>query len=314
MLALYRSGRQADALERYREGRRLLVEDLGIEPTPALQELERAILRHDPRLDEPRVAAEPRRGPVVGLGAELGELLAPLCADGRELLLVELAAGGDELAALTARLDDARRSLARDVAVRTACFTSTQPATDLARLAVEQSAELLVVRAPTEPAVFDELAAATACDVALVARADLPFNPSGAVVVPFGGAREEWAAVELGAWLARAHALPLRLLGTRAEGERRDASRTLASAALALQRFANTSAEPVLASPGPDGILAQEGAAIIASLPRGEPDATRLALIERTRVPLLFVRGGVRPGGLAPDRTLTRFSWSLREG
>jgi hypothetical protein len=120
--------------------------------------------------------------------------------------------------------------------------------------------------------------------------------------------------VELGAWIARAHGLPLRLLGTRAEGDRRDASRTLASAALALQRFANTSAEPVLASPGPEGILAQEGAALVASLPPGEPDATRHALIERTRIPLLFVRGGVRPGGLAPDRTLTRFSWSLREG
>src|SRR5712691_5603291 len=48
MLVLYRCGRQAEALERYRDGRRRLVEDLGIEPSPRLQELERAILRHDP--------------------------------------------------------------------------------------------------------------------------------------------------------------------------------------------------------------------------------------------------------------------------
>src|SRR5436190_4701477 len=44
MLALYRSGQQADALRIYREGRTLLVEELGIEPGPALQELEEAIL------------------------------------------------------------------------------------------------------------------------------------------------------------------------------------------------------------------------------------------------------------------------------
>jgi DNA-binding SARP family transcriptional activator len=50
MLALYRSGRQAEALELFRRTRETLVEELGIEPSPALQELERAILRHDPDL------------------------------------------------------------------------------------------------------------------------------------------------------------------------------------------------------------------------------------------------------------------------
>jgi DNA-binding SARP family transcriptional activator/DNA-binding beta-propeller fold protein YncE len=50
MLALYRSGRQADALKRYQQARRHLVDQLGIEPGPALSELERAILAHDPAL------------------------------------------------------------------------------------------------------------------------------------------------------------------------------------------------------------------------------------------------------------------------
>jgi DNA-binding SARP family transcriptional activator len=51
MLTLYRSGRQAEALGVYRETRHLLAGDLGIEPGPALQELEKAILRQDPELD-----------------------------------------------------------------------------------------------------------------------------------------------------------------------------------------------------------------------------------------------------------------------
>ena len=53
MLALYRSGRQADALESYRIARGRLVEDLGLEPGRELQQLERAILSHDPGLDPP---------------------------------------------------------------------------------------------------------------------------------------------------------------------------------------------------------------------------------------------------------------------
>jgi DNA-binding SARP family transcriptional activator len=51
MLALYRSGRQAEALEVYRTTRQVLVEELGIEPGPALQALEQAILRQDASLD-----------------------------------------------------------------------------------------------------------------------------------------------------------------------------------------------------------------------------------------------------------------------
>ena len=50
MLALYRSGRQADALETYRQFRSTLMEELGLEPSSALRELQAAILRHDPVL------------------------------------------------------------------------------------------------------------------------------------------------------------------------------------------------------------------------------------------------------------------------
>lgn len=60
MLALYRAGRQAEALEVYRDARRTLAEELGLEPGPALQQLERAILAHDPALRGPRVPSRRR--------------------------------------------------------------------------------------------------------------------------------------------------------------------------------------------------------------------------------------------------------------
>jgi DNA-binding SARP family transcriptional activator/tetratricopeptide (TPR) repeat protein len=58
MVALYRCGRQAEALATYREGRRVLVEELGIEPGRRLQQLEQAVLRHDPALEPTRSSAE----------------------------------------------------------------------------------------------------------------------------------------------------------------------------------------------------------------------------------------------------------------
>ena len=58
MLALYRSGRQAEALEVYRDARQMLVEDAGIEPGAELQRLHAAILRQDPSLDLPRRAGD----------------------------------------------------------------------------------------------------------------------------------------------------------------------------------------------------------------------------------------------------------------
>jgi len=59
MLALYRCGRQADALAVYRETHRLLRDELGLEPSRALQELERAILRQDEELEPTAAAGEP---------------------------------------------------------------------------------------------------------------------------------------------------------------------------------------------------------------------------------------------------------------
>jgi YVTN family beta-propeller protein len=69
MLSLYRSGRQADALDAYRRARQTLVSELGLEPGPALRELERRVLSHDPALDAEPQAPSPsrRRGVRRGL-------------------------------------------------------------------------------------------------------------------------------------------------------------------------------------------------------------------------------------------------------
>jgi DNA-binding SARP family transcriptional activator len=94
MLALYRCGRQADALAAYRDARRRLVEDLGLEPGRALQQLERAILNQDVSLEVLReeVPAEASGGVFVGRKRELAQLTEGLdsafAGRGRLFLLV----------------------------------------------------------------------------------------------------------------------------------------------------------------------------------------------------------------------------------
>jgi len=70
MIALYRSGRQAEALRAYRRHQEVLVEELGLDPTPTLQELEERILRHDPDLLDDAAGEHALRG--YRLGERLG--------------------------------------------------------------------------------------------------------------------------------------------------------------------------------------------------------------------------------------------------
>jgi hypothetical protein len=336
MLALYRTGRQAEALEAYREGRRVFVEELGIEPGPALQELEGAILRQDPQLSgqesEPVRQASTRAILVAATSAEaLDALLVvgePLAAhSGRELILLVLEQDGERLTDATRLAHERREVLAeRGRAVRAAAFVTTTPADDVFRVAAEQDVDLVVVDplGDVSAGLSSELATVlegAPCDVGVLVVRDRPaaVGRNRAVVVPFGGAEHEWAALEIGAWLAGAAAAPLELLGTTTDPEtgQRDASRLLATASLVLQQAAGVMAEPRLVDAGPEGVIeaSRDAGVTVVGLPdrwrRQGLDADRLAVATRAPSAVLLVRGGVRPGGLAPSESLTRFTWTI---
>jgi hypothetical protein len=338
MLALYRCGRQADALEAYSRARRELVDQVGIEPGAALQELERAILRQDPALAHVRGAPAPGgeersvRGILVGAPDDpgLAELLrvgeALAAQPPRELLLARLLATPDRLGPVTTQLQERCAELAqRGVTARAAVFTSERSGADLIRLACEQDVDLVLLEAPASlleaglpDADLTEVLARAPCDVAVLAgRAE---RAGGPVLVPFSGAEHDWAAIELGAWIARARGVPLRLLGAGAvpEAGKRDSSRLLAHASLAVHRGLGVLAEPMLVPPGAEAILeasADAGVLAIGLSPRWHQEglgSTRLALARHARPSVLLVRHGLRPGGLAPRAALTRFTWSVR--
>jgi DNA-binding SARP family transcriptional activator len=322
MLALYREGRQVEALDVYRRTRGEFVTELGIEPGPTLQKLEQAILRQDPALDlsvaapDRSILVAPRDAPRF---AELVALAEPLAKrPKREVILARLVGMRADLTAAAALSNEHRDALlARGVTARAITFTSGAAGDDLVRIASEQGVDLLLAdgRPDLGDPVLESVLAHAPCDVAVyIGRAEPPRG--GPVLVLFGGSDHDWTAVEVGAWIAGARGVPLRLAGP-AEGVERDASRVLASASLAVQRVLGIAAEPVLLTPAAPDVLAaaEEAAAVVFGLPeRWRRDGlghVRSALAVDARPPVLLVRRGLRPGGLAPRESLTRFTWTL---
>jgi DNA-binding SARP family transcriptional activator len=330
MLALYRSGRQAESLEAYRKTRARLLDELGLEPGPALRELERRILEQDPGLElasDARPADGPQRTVLAvpnddsGI-ARLGTLAGALAQlPEQEVIIMRLPENEPDLAAALDSLEVARQ--AGGATVRVAAFTSAEPAADILRLARAYDVELVLVAAPAEtdtrlPAAVTTVLDESPADVGVVGGESVDWGRGNGIFVPFGGTEHDWAALELATWLASAGGAPLRLVGTRADPARgrRDASRLLANASLAVQRLVDVSATPLLVEATPDALAdsVEEATLVVTGLsPRWRTEGlgtVRGALLRSGR-PIVLVHAGPRPSGLAPRDARTRFSWSL---
>jgi DNA-binding SARP family transcriptional activator len=328
MLALYSSGRQAEALEVYRRTRTTLSDGFGMEPGRELHELEHAILNHDPALDggdlDEAASSEPL---ILVLPSSDERLEAPLAmaaaltkTPGRELLIARLLPDERALASASAALSALRRALG--IRARTAAFVTVDQVADAVRLASTYDVRLVLLDAleldadiPEDVASIMERASA---DVGLLIGPPVDWESGDGVCVPFGGGEHDWAALELGAWLASSKGAVLRLLGVRADPRerRRDASRLLADAAIAVQRAIGIDAVPQLVDRDPTALVeaVEEATVVVSGLSAGWRREglgdVRRALVRRTR-PTLLVHSGPRPSGLAPAGTRTRFTWTI---
>jgi DNA-binding SARP family transcriptional activator len=329
-LALYRSGRHVEALDVLREGRRSLADELGLDPGPRLQELERAILVHDPALAAPTPPSPPAAPPAPQrsvMVAQLGDsaldallgLAGPLAArSDRELIVTALVGDAGRLGEAARTLNERREELMRDgVVARSASFTSRNAGADIVRVARQQDTDLLLVDSP--PGLLGDahlaaILAEAACDVAVL----IGQPAAGPVLVAFSGAEHDWAAIELGAWLATARAGTLVLAGSSGDGSGRDASRLLANASIAVQRTVGVAAEPLLVAPEPGALATAAtgmGLVVVGLSRRWEQEGlgpARSALVAREAGATLLVRRGLRPGGLAPAGHETRFTWTIQ--
>jgi len=214
------------------------------------------------------------------------------------------------------------------IPTRGIAFTSADTSKDLARLAQSDEVGLVLIDGrrpllgdgvPREGvgAVLRE----APCDVGvLVAKEGARVTPGegGVIMVPFGGADHDWAALEMASVIAAATKATLELLGATARsGENGgDASRLLANASSLAQQYAGVKVEPVLAPPGKDGVIAEAsraGLLFIGLSDRWEKEGlgeTRRAIARSAPAPIVFVRRGERGGELEPVTQMTQYGWS----
>ena len=262
---------------------------------------------------EQRIKAELALGLHVELIPELGELVRaqPLREELSAHLMLALYRSGLDDQDWVAReaLAVNARCRALETHARSAVFTSANPPEDIARLVAAHDVDLVLLdsavdsqgRLPDDVAAIVERSAS---DVAVLVGSAPDVQAGGGVFVPFGGSPHDWSALELAGWLAVAMSSPLRLVGTKADPRRgrRDASRLLADAALAVQRVTGVETEPVLAEHSEEGLMAavEPGAIVVLGISeqwrREGIAASRRTLLRRAGPPVLLVYGGPRPG------------------
>jgi Kef-type K+ transport system membrane component KefB len=234
-----------------------------------------------------------------------------------------------QLERATQAINELRTRLAGDdVAVRGVALTSSNVGRDLAHLVDHEPVDLVLTegrrRLIGEGVPLGEVSVLlehAVCDVAvLIAREgiEITLGPGSPVLVPFGGAEHDWAALELGSWLASSTGAPLKLLGAAGQSdEGSSVTRMLADAGLLVQQSTGVSTEPLVVAGGRDGILeaaAGAGLLVLGLSERWRREGlgpTRSEIAKAAPAPVLFVRRGTRPGLFAPRQDVTQFNWSM---
>ncbi|HZE05475.1 MAG TPA: cation:proton antiporter, partial [Solirubrobacteraceae bacterium] len=212
-------------------------------------------------------------------------------------------------------INELRERLASDgVVARGVALTSTNPGSDLTHIVEREPVDLVltegrrrIIGEGVPLGEVSELLEHAPCDVAvLVAKEGVPIElgPGSPVLVPFGGAEHDWAALELGSWLASATGSALKLLGAAGQTDEgaKSVTRMLADAGLLVQQATGIATEPLVVTGGRDSIVAAAtgaGLLVLGLSDRWRREglgATRSAIAGAAPAPVLFVRRGSRPG------------------
>jgi len=223
--------------------------------------------------------------------------------------------------------EERARLAAEGVIARGVALTSADAGADLVRIAEREPVDLILTegrrRLFGEGVPLGDVATVlerAPCDVAvLVAREgdEIKVGRGAPVLVPFGGAEHDWAALGLGSWLAAASDAPLKLLGAGGQTDETSVTRMLGDAGLLVQQATGISTEPLVVAGGREGIVAAASGAgllVIGLSDRWRREGlgpTRSEIAKAAPAPVLFVRRGTRPGLFAPSDSVTQFKWSM---
>ena len=229
-------------------------------------------------------------------------------------------------------INDLRERLASDgVVARGVALSSTDPGSDLVHIVEHEPVDLVltegrrrIIGEGVPLGDVGELMERAPCDVAVLVTKEgepIALGANAPILVPFGGAEHDWAALELGSWLASSTGAPLMLLGAAGQtDEGKSVTRMLADAGLLVQQATGIATEPLVVAGGRDGIVAAAtgaGLLVVGLSDRWRREGlgpTRSAIANAAPAPVLFVRRGSRPGLFAPKENVTQFRWSMAGG
>jgi Kef-type K+ transport system membrane component KefB len=275
-------------------------------------------------LAEPLARSEPRRELLIA------RAVAPTRGAGAGVR-AGLQTENLQLERASQAINDSRVRLAGEgVAARGVAFTSVHLGSDLLDIVEREPVDLALIegrrRLIGEGVPLGEvgqLLEKAPCDVAvLIAREDAPIEigPTSTVVVPFSGAEHDWAALELGSWLAASTGATLTMLGAAGQTDEKSVTRMLADAGLLVQQATGIATQPLVVSGGREGIVSAASSAgllVIGLSDRWRREGlgpTRSEIAKAAPSPVLFVRRGSRPGLFSPRDNATQFKWSMAGG